>query len=163
MMLLLNHGVDFSSMSAYYLAAVMLIYPEGPLEMAQEDTVMLKRLIDAGARVDSFLAVNAWVKDTPFMYAAHMGLLEPLKIVLEAGTNVFEAFEGQNALDRLQHPVVHDPQISDDKRLLIQALLEGLGLEPSEPREDQTSQAYEQKAEPTKEDMASLENLFGKL
>ena len=157
---LLDHGIDFSHMSAYYLAAVMIIFPDGPLEMAKEDTKMLKTLIASGARVDDFLTINAWDKDTPLMYAAHMGLWEPLKVLIEAKANLFECYEGKNALDRAINPLLSDPQIPIKNRDRIKKHLEAFGLTKSESTDFQEGQKKEASAQAIKNDISTLSELF---
>lgn len=161
--LMLDQGVDFSRMSAYYLAAVMVIFPQGPLHKAQEDTNMVQLLLASGARVDDFMTVDAWHKDTPLMYAAHMGLLKPLQLLLDHDANVFESFEGRNALDRLLYPVIEDPLMPRENRRQIQALLESLGLQEHGPVSEDELRVQQDHAQATKEGVESLEELFKNL
>lgn len=163
--MLLASGVDFSSMSAYYLSALMFSYPKGPLKQAKEDTKILKKIIKAGARLDDFLMISAYDKDTAVMFAAHMGLLEPLKVLIDAGANAFESFEGNNALDRLLTPVIVDPLMPHKRDEKIQDYLLSLGLSQKSFDLDEAQQkgAEKGKSEAKEEDISSLESLFVKI
>jgi len=159
--LLLVAGVDFSHMSAYYLCAVMYIFPEGPLHKAKEDTSMLIRLIDAGAKIDDFLTINAQQKDTAFMFAAHMGLLNPLKVLAQKGVNIFESYRGINALHRVLYPAIIDPLMPRQGDESIKIYLEDLGLELQEEVVD--LETTKEDVEVREEDISSLEALFKNL
>lgn len=163
--MLLTSGVDFSAMSAYYLCALMYLYPKGPLHQVQEDIKMLKRVIKAGARLDDFLMITAHDKDTAVMFAAHMGLFKPLKTLVDAGANVFENFEGNNALDRLLTPTVVDPLMPHEYDEEIQIYLESLGLKPKslEAYEAEVERKKEQESTLKEDDVSSLEALFKNL
>lgn len=160
--LLLSKGVDFSHMSAYYLCALMYIFPKGPLNQACEDIKAFQKVIKAGARVDDFMMINAHEKDTPFMFAAHMGFLQSLEVLVDAQANVFESYQGANALDRLVHPLVIDPQMPHDKDEKVRDYLLELGLTESE-RESEESRDIVEDEEVKKEDISSLEKLFDNL
>jgi hypothetical protein len=126
--LLLAYGVDFSVMSAYYLTSVMYVFDEGPLGQTQADTKMLQKLLDSGADKDAYMLVQIHEEDTPFMFAAHMGLLEPLKLLQSYHADLYKSFEGVNALDRAVNPIVKDPQMPFQGSLEVQSYLKSLGL-----------------------------------
>ncbi len=157
--LLLNAGVDFHDMSAFYLAAVMVTFPEGPLGMAQEDTKMLRPLFESGAHLDDFLLIDALHKDTPLMFAAHMGLYEPLKLLVELGANILESYEGLNALDRALTPLVIDPQMPHQGDEKVIHFLRDLGLHEQSFDSDFASN-QEVKSSEKNLDIGSLEDLF---
>lgn len=157
--MLLDKGVNLAWMSAYYMSAVMYVYPQGPLEKAVEDTDVLDQLLALGLRLDSFVTINAWTQDTACMFAAHMGLFEPLKHLVDAGANIFECFEGKNALDRLLSPIIHDPLMPQQNRDRIELYLRDLGLEQSVEEADGNN-VLPELPEPKLEEIEALGNLF---
>lgn len=160
--MLLDTGVIFSDMSAYYLSAVMYTFPEGPLHQAKEDTKILKRFIDVGVRLDDFLTISAHARDTAVMFAAHMGLVKPLKLLIEAGANALESFEGLNALDRCVHPMIVDPLMPHQGSESIRNYLESLGLQITTQSEEELKNESDE-VEVKEEDISSLEALFANL
>ncbi len=155
--LMLQKGADLNTMSAYYLTAVMYVFPEGPRYKAADDTAMMQRFIDLGIPLNELMTISATEQDRPLMYAAHMGLIKPLRLLIEAGADLWGSFEGINAYDRWLHPVLIDHLMPCQSCEEIGRILREAGLEASEDQfAEDTAQEREKESN---EELISVDQL----